>query len=358
MDMKKFKKTLGDALSNTTLVENAFGYVCDLNIARRIACDVLMWAIEKSHEKKEAQELVYKKIAQAIEQRLDLQDSVDAIERTCPLISREILERSKAVICTMDEKNLSDLLREPPSPLALPTQNQGAVMTQWFLCTLTLIEWKVILLLRFRDASSTSVAEDLKIHEAEVKAHANTAKEKIRRRKNASDWQQARSINEAPTKTGFLENYETVWRQSVENLAYLILGDINGARKVADKVKAEALSEKYDFDMDTAWHGNDRSWTGFKKLTFDESRTLLIEYSEFNQHHAKPKRDDIWAKRVQMLSMNEKQFFLLATFFYQRDKDGIYQISKSMGIHSKEISKHITKAVKKMLQTEKQGAIK
>ena len=350
------KKILGLALSDTTLLQDAFGFVCDLKIARSVAADVLICAIDEAYSKTDAAAL-YKEIAEAIELRYSLQMYVDRVQKCLPL-SRKVRNLSKEAIHNMVDVKQETAAFKPPTP----TQNPGVVITEWLLAKLDLLQRKVILLLRFPDASFSSVAEDLQskglqITEMGVQIRYDEAMEKIEAQKDAADWKEARSRlikTETPTKKETLNIYEADWHRSVEELAYLILCDRNGARRIADKVKAKLLAKVengYVFDSHTAWNGNE-SWIGLKSQTFQEAEAYLLEYSENAHQNARFKPDDEWAKRViERLSAEEAQCFLLSTIFHKRDDDGINQIRLSLKKSSDTVRQHIAEAIKKILNT-------
>ena len=364
MTSKEYLKgILGLALSDTTLLQDAFGFVCDLKIARSVAADVLICAIDEAYSKTDAAEL-YKKIAEAIELRYSLQMYVDRVQESLPL-ARKVQNLSKEAI-----HNMVDVKQETaPFKLPTPTQNPGVVITEWLLAKLDLLQRKVILLLRFPDASFSSVTEDLQskglqIDEIGVQIRHSEAMETIKTQKDAADWKDAHSLliktetpteKETPTKKETLKIYEADWRRSVEELAYLILCDRNGARHIAEEVKAELLAKVeggYDFDSHTAWNGNNESWIGLKSQTFHKAEAYLLEYAEKAHQNARPKPDDEWAKRViERLFAEEAQCFLLSTIFHKRDDDGVNQIRLSLKKSSDTVRHHIAEAIKKMLNT-------
>ena len=361
MDLNKFRKVLGVALSNTSIVQDAFKYVCYIPAARVIATEVL---IEVLIERIPEPERFYKKITNAIHYRRPLHLIINAIDAIFPF-KAAIEKESKAYICrSTEEGNLLAGKSLRDAPLAQPNENAGVVMAEWLLSALTFAERQVLLLLRFPGATRASVAEDLGLSEVEIRRLYNSANGKIDKRKGATTW---KAVNPEDTFTGDVSPggdvssggetwekfYESFWSRSVEEFAYHLLGDHVAARRIiADKVKA--LSKRYiedeTFDITRAWEGNENGWPGFKKLTFTASKEFLKTFNKVDKRYAKPKPEDVWASRIkERLSPTETQCFLLSTLFFPRDSEGIFQISKLVDLNEPSVENHLTRAIRKML---------
>ena len=358
-----FRKYLGIALSNTFLVEETCRLVCgDTHAAREIAVDILIKAILDFPESE--QEKLYQKITTAIAAREPFEPILKEIGTRFPLTETVITEESKAYICKPIEQGnvLARDFSSRKSPLASPSENPVLVMLEWLMAALTFQERQVLLLFRFPDASFTSVAEDLNIKRATISTHVERTHEKLTKRKQETLWKTFKPVDnefigDVPDWNEFQRIYERLWRPSVTHLAYCLLGDTIGADRVADSVMTRAkpyVEERESFDIQTAWEGNDNGWIGFKSLIFEATRTFLSQFSEKDKAHAQAKPHDVWALRIkERLTAMETQCFLLSTFFYLRDDDGIREIAKLTGLRDKTVEEHVQRSVRKMLHPDR-----
>ena len=346
------RKCLGTALSNTFLVEDACLFVGDIRAAREVAVDILIKAIGNCPESE--QEGLYKDIITAIVNKTPFRPIVQEIDAHFPLEKAMIEAEAKAYICKSRE--LGNVLARDfsfrESPFASPSETPSLVMIEWLMAALTFEERQVLLLLRFPDENHRSTAKALGIEEATVRTHARNAKKKLTERKKKTTWESPNT--DVPDWKEFQRIYERYWRPSVRNLAYYLLGDTTGAALIADRVMRRAkqdLKEQETLDRDTVWEGNN-DFIGFQRLTFKEIRRFLILFNEKDKAHAQAKQQDVWARRVkERLTPIETQVFLLSTFFYQPNDNGIHEIAESLNDLSDEtVKENIQRAVKKMLQ--------
>ena len=358
MILDEFRECLGTALNNTFLVGDACRFVGDIRAAREVAVDILIEAIRNCPESE--QERLYKEIITAIANRKSFQPILEEIDTHFPLGAATIKAAVKAYICKSSKQGnvLARDFSSRKSPFAFSSENPALVMMEWLMAALTFEERQVLLLLRFPDASPTSVAEALCIEETTVRTHARKATKKLTKRKERTTWGPPNEVDnefigDVPDWNEFQRIYERDWRPSVTNLAYYLLGDTTGADRIADSVMTRSkpyVEEQESFDIHRAWEGNTSGWIGFKRLTFKATQKFLILFNEKNKTHARAKPDDVWARRLQeRLTAIETQVFLLSTLFYKSDDDGISKIAQLTDLCAETVKANIQRAVRKML---------
>ena len=353
MTLAHLLKTLGHVLSDTSLVEDACRLLGDIRAAREVAASLLIEAIGQCSESQK--EILSKKIRTAIVERTPFEPILQEIDDYFPLKTETITAKAKAYICKSREKGnvlARDFSSSRGSPYASLSENSALVMIEWLMAALTFEERQVLLLLRFRDASPRSVAADLGIEEPQVRTHARQARKKLAERKKETIWQSPERC--VPDWREFQGIYETCWEPSVRKLAYYLLGDVTGAARITDTVRLRAqqeIEEHNAFDRDTAWQGNN-DFIGFKRHTFKAVRKFLIELKESDKADARAQRPDVWAQRVQRLNRMETQVFLLSTFFFQPNNDGIHEIAVVLAVDPSTVKINRQQAVEKMLQRE------
>ena len=358
MILDEFRECLGTALNNTFLVGDACRFVGDIRAAREVAVDIIIKALINFPEPE--QEKLYEEISIAIANREPFQPILEEIDTHFPLGAATIKAAVKAYICKSSEQGnvLARDFSSRKSPFAFPSENPALVMMEWLMAALTFEERQVLLLLRFPDASPTSVAEALCIEETTVRTHARKATKKLTKRKEETTWGPPNEVDnefigDVPDWNEFQRIYERDWRPSVTNLAYYLLGDTTGADRIADSVMTRSkpyVEEQESFDIHRAWEGNTSGWIGFKRLTFKATQKFLILFNEKNKTHARAKPDDVWARRLQeRLTAIETQVFLLSTLFYKSDDDGISKIAQLTDLCAETVKANIQRAVRKML---------
>ena len=157
------------------------------------------------------------------------------------------------------------------------------------------------------------------------------------------------------SENDFLEHYDEIWNKPIKSFASLMFGNRVYVSKIVSTVQETAndLWTANKFDANAPWQG-EGEWQGFRQLTADACRDFIIQLDKAPAAHT---ASSLCGKCLETLTFDEYRCFMLSTFFYKRDDEGIRDIADKLNLSDTDVKAHIQSALKKVVEKSRQLAI-